>query len=52
VSTLKILAQRWRPDVAASLRKRGVHLALEDIRDSIEELQHYQKHFLNCSTSN
>ncbi|WOJ93064.1 oligoribonuclease [Congregibacter variabilis] len=50
VSTLKILAQRWRPDVAASLVKRGVHLALEDIRDSIEELRHYQKHFLNCST--
>ncbi|EED30675.1 oligoribonuclease [gamma proteobacterium NOR5-3] len=48
VSTLKILAQRWRPDVAASLQKRAVHLALEDIRDSIEELRHYKEHFLNC----
>ncbi|MDP5054958.1 MAG: oligoribonuclease [Congregibacter sp.] len=51
VSTLKILVQRWRPDVAAGLRKRAVHLALEDIRDSIDELRHYQKHFLNCETA-
>lgn len=49
VSTLKILAQRWRPDVASGLRKRGVHLALEDIRDSIDELRYYQQHFLNCA---
>jgi oligoribonuclease len=46
VSSLKILAQRWRPDVAAGVSKRGVHLALEDIRDSIEELRHYREHFL------
>jgi oligoribonuclease len=46
VSTLKILAQRWRPDVAASLTKRGAHLALEDIHDSIAELRHYREHFL------
>ncbi|EAQ98659.2 oligoribonuclease [Congregibacter litoralis] len=51
VSTLKILAQRWRPDVAAGLQKRAVHLALEDIRDSIEELRHYQQHFLNCESN-
>lgn len=51
VSTLKILAQRWRPDVAASFSKRGVHLALDDIRDSIEELRHYRAHFLNCGPS-
>ncbi|WP_439101584.1 oligoribonuclease [Congregibacter sp.] len=50
VSTLKILAQRWRPDVAAGLKKRAVHLALEDIRDSIEELRHYRQHFLNCQS--
>lgn len=51
VSTLKILAKRWRPDVAAGLQKRAVHLALEDIRDSIDELRHYQQHFLNCDSS-
>ena len=47
VSSLKILAQRWRPDVAAGLRKRAIHLALEDIRDSIDELRYYREHFLN-----
>lgn len=46
VSTLKILVQRWRPDIAAGLRKRAVHLALEDIRDSIDELRYYREHFL------
>jgi oligoribonuclease len=46
VSSLKILAQRWRPDIAAGLSKRAVHLALEDIRDSIDELRYYREHFL------
>lgn len=48
VSTLKILAQRWRPDVAARLTKRAVHLALEDIRDSIDELRLYREFFLKA----
>ena len=42
VSTLKILAQRWAPDVAASYKKASSHRALDDIRDSIEELRHYR----------
>ena len=46
VSTLKILAQRWRPDVAGGVSKKSAHLALADIRDSIEELRHYRDHFL------
>lgn len=46
VSTLKILAQRWRPDVAGGVSKKSAHLALEDIRDSIDELRHYRDHFL------
>lgn len=46
VSSLKILAQRWRPDVLAGVSKQGAHLALEDIRDSIEELRHYRAKFL------
>jgi len=50
VSSLKILAQRWRPDVAAGVTKRAAHLALDDIRDSISELRHYREHFLNTAT--
>jgi oligoribonuclease len=46
VSTLKILAQRWAPTVYKGLIKESTHVALEDIRDSIEELKYYRKHFL------
>ena len=45
VSTLKILMQRWRPDIPAA-PKKGAHQALEDIRESIEELRHCRDHFL------
>lgn len=45
VSSVKELARRWRPDVLSSLRKKGSHLALDDIRDSIAELQHYREYF-------
>lgn len=45
VSTVKELARRWRPDVASSFYKKGVHLALDDIRESIDELKHYREHF-------
>lgn len=46
VSSLKILAQRWAPTVAAGLKKTGRHLALDDIRESIEELRYYREHFI------
>ncbi len=46
VSTLKELARRWAPAVAAALTKESRHLALDDIRDSIEELKHYREMFL------
>ena len=47
VSTLKILAQHWAPDIAKRFNKTSAHLALADIRDSIDELRHYRKHLLN-----
>ncbi|MES1944351.1 oligoribonuclease [Salinisphaera sp. PC39] len=46
VSTLKELARRWAPDVAAGFGKESRHLALEDIRDSIAELAYYRTNFL------
>lgn len=45
VSTVKELARRWKPEVLASLTKRGSHQALADIHDSIAELRHYRQHF-------
>ena len=46
VSTLKELARRWAPAVFDGVKKSGKHLALDDIRDSIEELKFYREHFL------
>ena len=46
VSTLKELARRWKPDVLAGVKKSGAHLAMDDIKDSIAELQHYREHFI------
>jgi oligoribonuclease len=46
VSTLKELARRWYPKVAGGVRKQSSHLALEDIRDSIDELRYYRRHLL------
>jgi len=52
VSSLKELAKRWAPKVYQSHQKKGAHLALADILESIDELQHYRKHlFLECFQS-
>ena len=43
VSTLKELTRRWHPEVLESLpEKETTHRALDDIRESIAELQHYR----------
>tara|TARA_Y100000782_G_C10189464_1_gene269749 strand:- start:31004 stop:31546 length:543 start_codon:yes stop_codon:yes gene_type:complete len=46
VSSLKELAKRWKPEVAAGVVKKGSHLAMDDIRDSIDELKYYREHFI------
>src|SRR5258708_11495034 len=46
VSTLKELALRWAPNIAEGFRKTSTHLALEDVRDSIRELQYYRERLL------
>lgn len=48
VSTLKELARRWSPQVLDSLQKRATHQAMDDIKDSIAELQHYREHFIKA----
>ncbi len=45
VSTVKELARRWKPEVLDKVEKKGAHLALDDIRESIAELKVYQEHF-------
>lgn len=45
VSTLKELARRWYPDVP-KFEKADAHLALADIRASLDELRYYREHLL------
>jgi oligoribonuclease len=47
VSSLKILAERWRPDIAAGFTKESRHRALDDVRDSIAELAYYRDFLLS-----
>lgn len=47
VSTLKELSRRWRPEVYKSFKKLQRHTALADVHESIDELEHYRKHFIN-----
>lgn len=44
VSTVKELARRWYPEAVASApTKAGGHRALDDIRESVEELRHFRR---------
>jgi len=43
VSTIKELSRRWYPKMRAP-RKQAVHMALVDIRESIDELVWYRQH--------
>jgi len=46
VSTLKELTKRWAPKVSDGFSKNSSHLALDDVRDSIDELRYYREHFI------
>jgi oligoribonuclease len=50
VSTLKELARRWAPAMYAGHKKSSTHLALDDIRASIDELKYYRTHFLKLES--
>lgn len=44
VSTVKELVRRWYPDVYAQApAKSGAHRALDDIKESIDELRYYRR---------
>ena len=46
VSTLKELVRRWKPELMNGFNKKGSHLAMDDIHDSIAELAYYRKVFI------
>lgn len=47
VSSVKEIARRWKPESLKGFNKRGSHLALDDIHDSIAELAHYRTHLFD-----
>jgi len=51
VSTIKELARRWAPAIYGGVKKKETHQALDDIRESIEELRHYREHFFRLPDS-
>jgi len=44
VSTVKELVNRWYPESFRPPKKKGAHLALDDIRESLDELRWYRDH--------
>lgn len=48
VSSVKLLVRQWYPqDPHISFKKAETHRALQDIRESINELKHYREYFFN-----
>ncbi len=43
VSSIKELFRRWNPSILDGYEKKGNHLAMDDVRESIEELQYYRQ---------
>ncbi|MEJ6773898.1 MAG: oligoribonuclease [Porticoccaceae bacterium] len=46
VSTIKELARRWKPELLEGFTKKGNHLAMDDVHDSIAELAYYRDVFI------
>ncbi|MEC9415036.1 MAG: oligoribonuclease [Pseudomonadota bacterium] len=51
VSTIKILAQIWNPSIVSGVKKNSKHRALDDIKDSINELIYYKSNFIHTENS-
>ncbi|MCV2518556.1 MAG: oligoribonuclease [Candidatus Lightella neohaematopini] len=47
VSTIKELVRRWKPQILSGIKKRNMHQALADIRESVAELNFYRKNFFS-----
>lgn len=46
VSSIKELAKRWKPNLQNMIKQKSIHLALDDIRNSVNELRFYREHFI------
>ena len=48
VSSIKELVLRWRPELLNGYVKKNTHKAIDDVRESIEELKYYREHFFKA----
>lgn len=46
VSSFKEVAKHWSPSILDGFEKRAAHQALEDIKESIEELKYYRNNLI------
>ena len=46
VSSIKELVVRWKPQLMPGFQKKATHKALDDLRESIDELKYYREHFI------
>lgn len=49
VSTIKELAKRWEPKIYNNFNKEAKHLAMDDIKESVDELKYYREHFFKIN---
>jgi oligoribonuclease len=52
VSSIKELFTRWNPKILEGFEKKGNHLAMDDVRESIGELKYYRQFLGELNTSN
>ena len=48
VSSVKELAYRWKPEILEGFAKKGAHVSMDDIKDSVAELIYYREHFIDA----
>ena len=51
VSSFKEVARHWAPSILSGFEKRGAHQALEDIKESIEEMRYYRNNLILLDTN-
>jgi len=50
VSSFKEVARQWSPSILPGFNKRATHKALDDIKESIEELRYYKDNLIHSDT--
>ena len=51
VSSFKEMARHWSPSILEGFEKRATHQALDDIKESIEELRYYRNHLIKLDSN-